>query len=81
MPIGPINTSALFGINRGLQGLRANAGKIASAANLEGAKSPAGQDLARTLVGLQENSRDVQASVKVLKAQDRMLGVLLDEMA
>jgi flagellar hook protein FlgE len=83
MTIGPINTSALFGIQRGFDGLRANAAKIASASSMSGgqATTQSPPDLARTLVGLQENSRNVQASVKAFSAQDRMIGVLLDELA
>jgi flagellar hook protein FlgE len=80
MAIGPINTSALFGIQRGYEGLRTSAAKIASASQLSGTESTESrQDLARTLVGLKEHSYNIQANVKVLQAEDQILGTLLDE--
>lgn len=80
MAIGPINTSALFGIQRGFDGLRRDAAKIASASTMDATSEPR-INLERTLVGLQEHSINVQASTKAFSTQERMLGVLLDELA
>ena len=80
MAIGPINNSALFGIQRGMDNMRVNASKIASASQMEN-KPGSGQDMTRTLVELHENSHYTKASVKALKTHDATIGFLLDELA
>lgn len=82
MDIGSIGIGPLQGIQRGFNGLNANAAKIASAAQMSGPDAAAPKpSLERVLVGLQQNSQDVQASAKALATEDKMLGTLLDVMA
>lgn len=79
-PIGPsAMSSALSGIQRGFNGLDANAAKVASASAASGAEPRISLD--RAMVGLKQNSHEVAASARVLSAQDDMLGTLLDVMA
>jgi hypothetical protein len=84
MDIGSLGIGPLQGIQRGFNGLNANAAKIASATQMNGpdtAAPAAKPSLERVLVGLQQNSQDVQASAKALSVEDKMLGTLLDVMA
>jgi hypothetical protein len=82
MNIGSVNNSALLGIQRGFDKMNTDAAKIASASTLgSSGDSAASQDLTRTLVGLQENTLNVQASTKAFSTQDRMIGTLLNEIA
>ena len=70
--------SALTGIHRGMNALRQDAHVIAS----QGAtNSPTDQDVTKAIVDLNISSHQVEASSKVIKAQDEMLGTLLDELA
>ncbi len=68
----PALQTGIAGINTGLDGMRRNATEIAS-----GKTSPA--DTARALVDLHANQHQAEASVKVVRAADEMLGSLLDE--
>ena len=70
--------SALAGIDRGMNALRQDAHVIASQGALN---SPTNQDVTEAIVDLNVSSHQVEASSKVIKAQDEMLGTLLDEMA
>jgi hypothetical protein len=81
MTIGSINSSALLGINRGFEKMNRDAASIASATSTASVEAPPREDLTRTLVGLQENSLNVQSSTRAFSAQNAMLGRLLDEMA
>jgi len=72
MQLPPFNT-ALTGIGNGLQTLRHAAGEIASAET-----TPRARDTVESLVDLHAGQRQVEASVKVLKAADGLLGSLLD---
>lgn len=78
MAISPTSGNALNGINRGLEGLRQNAAEIAGA-NKTRTDSPS--DLAEPLVGTLQNTSQVEASVKVLSAENRIIGTLLDVVA
>jgi flagellar hook-associated protein FlgK len=70
-------SSGMAGIHRGMQGLQKNAQEIVSATtNREGPGS-----LEKPAVEMLSNQQQVEASSKVVKAQDDMLGSLLDEMA
>lgn len=77
MIIKSINGSALQGIQRGLQGIRRNAGEIASARQMRGSTSDT-VDLTRALVEMKQASSQTTASVKVLRTADQMIGTLLD---
>ncbi len=71
-------SSAVTGINRGMDGIRRNAQAIAS----QGASgSVSDKAVTGALVGLRSNSLQVEASAKVLSAQNDILGTLLDELA
>ncbi|HHH47885.1 MAG TPA: hypothetical protein ENK51_03240 [Gammaproteobacteria bacterium] len=71
----PALQTGVVGINNGLDGLRRNATEIARATSGDGAASP------RALVDLRAEQRQVEASVRVVKAADEMLGNLLDARA
>jgi len=79
MGVLSVQTSAVQGIQRGLDGLRKNASEIASAEEL----SDKGKDtnLENSLVDLTQNKVQVQASAKVVSALDEVLGTLIDTRA
>lgn len=76
MGVLSVQNEAVQGIQRGLDGLRKNASEIASADQL----NKAGQDtnLVGSLVDLQQNKTQVQASAKVVSAVDEVLGTIID---
>ena len=78
MNVSGIGPAGMLGIQRGADGLARNAAEIASAGQMDGS---AGRDLAQPLVEQRQNLEQVQASTKVLKAGDDMIGTLLDVMA
>jgi hypothetical protein len=78
MKIGGAFNEAVLGIQRGLRGAQENAAKIASADQFSGAEPT---ELVEPLVNLKANELQVQASAKVIKAVDEMIGSLLDEKA
>ena len=71
----PALNSAVTGILRGTNGVRRNAAEIASADMLRGTP---GKDLATPLVEMIGHRIQAQASAKVIKAVDEMLGSLID---
>ncbi|HEB92419.1 MAG TPA: hypothetical protein ENI94_02935 [Gammaproteobacteria bacterium] len=75
MSISTLQTG-IAGINNGLDGIRRSATQIAHTDNTT---NPA--DTARALIDLRTNQHQVEASAKVVKAADEMLGSLLDERA
>jgi len=76
MGVLSIQSSAVQGIQRGLDGMRKSAAEIASADQL----NHAGQetDLAGALINLQQNKVQVQASAKVVSTMDEVIGTLID---
>ncbi len=76
MKISGAFTQAMLGVQRGVDGARENAGKIAQAGQTG---DPAA--LVEPLVNLRFNEMQVQASAEVIKTVDEMLGSLLDEEA
>lgn len=68
--------NAVLGIRRGMEGLERNAAQVASAEQMRGEASPL-----EPLVDSLSNQRQVEASVKVLRAVDEALGSLFDEKA
>ncbi len=71
-------STAVTGINRGMDAMRKNAHAIAS----QGASGPVtDKAVTEALVDLKANSMQVQASAKVLSAHNDILGTLLDELA
>ena len=78
MKIGGAFNQAVLGIQRGMQGARENAAQIASADTFNNG-NPA--SIVEPLVGLKANELQVEASAKVLKTVDEMIGSLLDEKA
>ena len=79
MGVLSIQSSALQGIQRGLDGVRQNAADIASQEQLSNAGKET--DLAGSIVGLKENTIQVQASAKVVSALDEVVGTLIDTRA
>jgi hypothetical protein len=78
MKIGGAITTAMTGIQRGLSSAQNNAARTASADQFNG-YSPSG--LAEPLIGVKQDRLQVQASTKVLKAVDEMIGSLFDDRA
>lgn len=76
MGVLSIQNEAVQGIQRGLDGLRKNASEIASADQLN--KAGSDTDLAGSLVDLQQNKIQVQASAKVVSAVDEVIGTIID---
>ena len=75
MAITSAMQSATTGMQRGINGLGENAAEIASARQMDGS---AVRDISRPLVEQTENLQQVEASAKVLKAEDEMIGRLID---
>jgi len=73
MKIDGALTHAISGIQRGLNNAQHHAARIASA------DQPS--SLVEPLLGLQQDSLQVQASTQVLKAVDEMIGSLFDDKA
>jgi flagellar hook protein FlgE len=76
MGVLSIQSSAVQGIQRGLDGMRRNAADIASAEQLN--QAGAETDLASDLVNLEQNKVQVQANAKVVSAMDEVLGTIID---
>jgi len=74
MSIPGISTG-MMGIYNGMESLKQHAHEIASASAKGGEDSA---DLAKSLVDLNMDRRQVEASVKVVQAVDEVLGTLLD---
>lgn len=76
MSVLSVQSEAVLGMQRGLDGMRRNASEIASADQL----NRAGQDtdLEGAMVGMQQNKAQVQASAKVVSAMDEVLGTIID---
>lgn len=68
-------SGALNGIQRGIDGLQRNAAEIAGVSGPNGGEV---RSMVEPLVELRMNVQQVEASVQVLKAEDRALGALLD---
>lgn len=79
MGVLSVQSSAMLGIQRGLDGLRRDASEIASADQLNNAGKET--DLEGAIVGLNQNKVQVQASAKVVSAVDEMVGSLIDTRA
>ncbi|EHQ51084.1 MULTISPECIES: hypothetical protein [Ectothiorhodospira] len=75
MVITTASQSALSGIHAGMQGLRKNAAEIASAGQMDGT---ARRGLTAPLVEQVQHANQVEAAVKVLQTEDRMLGALIN---
>lgn len=76
MGVLSVQNEALQGINRGLEGMRKNASEIASADQLNNTGQET--DLVESLVGLQQNKIQVQASAEVVSAVDEVIGTIID---
>jgi hypothetical protein len=71
----PALSNGLMGIYNGLDNLKHDAQEIASA-SAKGGEDTA--DLAKSLVDLNTDRHQIEASVKVVQAIDETLGTLLD---
>ncbi len=79
MPETNALTNAMSGIYRGMDGMRKNAGEIASATQLESGGTA--QSLTRPIIEMKENQQLVQASAMAVKIIDETIGSLFDEKA
>ena len=79
MGVLSVQSSAVLGIQRGLDGMRKDASEIASADQLNNA----GQEtnIVESLVSMKQNQVQVQASAKVVSALDEVLGSIIDTRA
>ena len=73
--VNSIHSNALQGIQQARAKMQQNASDIARANSLN---KPSNLDAARSLVELNQNKNAAEASMKVLKAENEMLGALLD---
>ncbi len=73
--IGSIRNTALAGIQNGLDNLQKNARQIAGDPTAPDADA---QSLVEAVVDLKANVQQVEASMKVLKVSDDIIGTLLD---
>jgi hypothetical protein len=78
MKIESATSLAFFGIQRGMEGVRRNAEKIAGADQVN-SRNPGAK--VEALVDLKENQLQVSASTKLLSAIDDMIGTLIDDEA
>ena len=76
MGVLSMQSSAVMGVQQGLNNMRRYATEIASADQLNQAGKET--DLAGSIVGLKSSEVQVQASAKVVSAADEVLGTLLD---
>lgn len=76
MKVDSVFSQAVLGIQRGVSSAGRRAAEIASAGQLNG-DNPT--NLIESMVGLRQDELQVQASAKVLKAFDAMIGSLFDE--
>jgi len=76
MGVLSVQSEAVQGIQRGLDGLRKNASEIASADQLN--KAGQNSNLEGSLLDLQQNKTQVQASAKVVSAIDDVVGTIID---
>jgi hypothetical protein len=76
MGVLSVQSEAVLGIQRGLDGMRKSASEIASADQLN--KAGQNTDLVGSLVDLQQSKVQVEASAKVVSAVDEVLGSLID---
>lgn len=79
MGVLSVQSSAVLGIQRGLDGMRKDAADIASADQLN--NSGQETDVVESLVSLKQNQVQVQASAKVVSAVDEVLGSIIDTRA
>ncbi len=79
MGVLSVQSNAVLGIQRGLDGMRKNAADIASADQLNNTGQDT--DLVNAVVELNQNKVQVQASAKVVSALDEVVGSLLDTRA
>jgi len=83
MGVLSVQSSAVQGIQRGLDGMRKDAAEIASADQLNkaGQETASASDLTGALVDLNQNKVQVQASAKVVSALDEVIGSIIDTRA
>ena len=79
MGVLSVQSSAVLGIQRGLDGMRKDAAEIASADQLNNAGQDT--DLVDSLISLKQNQIQVQASAKVVSAMDEVMGTIIDTRA
>ena len=79
MGVLSVQSSAVLGIQRGLDGMRKDAAEIASADQLNNAGQQT--DMVESLVSMKQNQIQVQASAKVVSALDEILGSIIDTRA
>lgn len=78
MITGIVGQAGWVGMQRGMEGLRENAAEIASVKQQEGT---AQRDISTPLVDQTENLRQVEASAKVVQADNDMSNYLIDILA
>ncbi len=75
MAIAPLGSNALNGIQRGMQGLRRSAAKVAQS---NAGNEAGGNDFARSMVEMKQHAVQVTASTRALKTYNSTMGTLLD---
>lgn len=78
MKIEGVFSQAVLGIQRGISSAQGHAAEIASAGQFNANKP---SSLVESMLGLKQDSIQVQASSKVLQTYDEMIGSLFDDLA
>jgi len=74
--------SGMAGIQTGMNGVRQNAHTIATHTLGTKSDNTSGyKEVTEAVVDMKVNQQQVEASAKLIKTQDEMLGTLLDELA
>ena len=74
--------SGIAGIHTGMNGMRQNAHTIATHTLGTNTDNTSGyKEVTDAVIDMKVNQHQVEASAKLIKAQDEMLGTLLDELA
>lgn len=89
MAVNPVMNSGIAGIQYGLRGLDQAAAEIAGLDREYGLESPWNRqaspedvgDAAEAIVSMQTYQRQVEASAKVIKTADAVIGMLINTMA
>jgi len=79
MNLSSIQQTGLEGIQRGLQGIEKSASEIVKAGTTDDASGSA--SFVEPIIELRLYERSVEASAKVVKVADEVLGTLLDTLA
>lgn len=79
MTINSVLQSGVQGVQKGIQGMEQSAKEVVAAGSVDSAAGTS--DIVEPIIELKLYERSVEASAKVVKTADELLGKLLDTMA